>query len=56
MVWSTVELSMIGVKNLEGILGTDILFKLGLVCAALIRGDTLRGAHMIGPDTLPPPL
>lgn len=45
--------SMIGVKNFEGILGADTFRRPGLTAAALILGEFCPvGALMIGPDTL----
>lgn len=44
---------MIGVKNLDGILGAEILRSPGLVAAALNLGDKLFvGPEIIGPETL----
>jgi len=44
---------MIGVRNLEGMLGTVILLRLGLKIAARSRDDyTTYGAHIIGPEIL----
>ena len=46
---------MIGVKNLDGILGADTFNKPGFTAAALSLGDYyLVGALMIGPELLRP--
>ncbi len=45
--------SIIGVKNLEGMLGAEILSRPGFVSAALNLGDWLfDGPEIIGPETL----
>lgn len=45
--------SIIGVKNLEGILGAEIFSSPGLVAAALNLGDwLLLGPEIMGPETL----
>lgn len=44
---------MMGVKNLEGILGAETFKRPGLTAAALILGEFYPvGALMIGPETL----
>ena len=51
LCWSVRLVSIIGVKNLEGILGADTFNSPGLTAAALSLGDYyLVGALIIGPE------